>query len=135
MASNKHHLLKFEMLALIGIIFIAGFAGGYLTSRLRYKTDLLETRLMVGQQAEKVTIAQQTLAVRSINGGAMMRNNQMYTVSDDVISPMKTEVRTNDGSVVHPDGKVIRSDKSSFVLTNGRGIDSSGRIVIIDPEE
>lgn len=130
---SKHHLLRFEMLVLIALIFIGGFAGGFITARLKYKADLLITRLLVGGTVEEITLSQQMLAINSLDGGAMMRNNQMYKVDKDKISIMKDSFRLKDGSKMNVDGSVVRSDGSSFKLINGQGINQDGDLLLVDP--
>lgn len=130
---SKHHLLRFEMLALIVLIFVGGFAGGFLTARLKYKADLLVTRLLVGETVDKITLPQQMLAIRSLDGGAMMRNNNMYTVRNDSIEEMKDSFRLKDGSRVNVDGSVVRKDGPSFKLVNGQGINQDGQLILVDP--
>lgn len=121
------------MLVLIVVIFVGGFAGGFLTARLKYKADLLVTRLLVGQTVDKITLPQQMLAIRSLDGGAMMRNNQMYTVKNDNIEQMKDSFRLKDESKVNVDGSIIRRDGTSFKLVNGQGIDEDGNLLLVDP--
>lgn len=130
---GKHHLLRFEMLVLIVLIFIGAFAGGFLTARLKYKADLLVTRLLVGETVEEITLSQQMLAINSLDGGALMRNNQMYRVERDRISIMKDSFRFSDGTRINVDGSVVRRDGTTFKLVNGQGIKADGDLILIDP--
>lgn len=130
---GKHHLLRLEMLVLIVLVFIGGFAGGFLTARLKYKADLLVTRLLVGETVEEITLSQQMLAINSLDGGAMMRNDQMYRVEGERISVMKDSFRLTDATRINVDGSVIRSDGITFKLINGQGIKADGDLILVDP--
>ena len=129
--NDRGSRLTVEIVFLIIIVFLVGTAAGFLAARLKYKTQLLETSFLVNQKVNQVDLLQETQALRSLNGGAMMNNGHMYLVKNGGLDFMNNFILLSNGSKLNVDGSIIDANGNKTQLQEGQGVDSQGELIIV----